>query len=392
MNATNLFRQAFKAVLLIILVFFLLVPGSNPFDQIIDARASAGIAQELAAAVDAIYLPMILKPSMSPIQCGIPVDEQFTAGEIDTFYFDALAGDYVSITADRRIIGAYKLTLLSSTGVELGSDNSIVDEPELINQLIPLSGTYMIQLDGQKTAAGPYTLALYCAPAKMAASPTNLVYGSAQNNSLPTAGSQKFFRFTGEQGDTVTIAGDRRPNGVWKLRLFDSRGFQLAVDDSQSGAPEILNQQLPSTGIYLVVADGVASATGDFTLSLYGPPLKLGAGVTAFDIIYDVKYPGSLTYIGQERLYTFFGHSGDRVRILGTSLQPDGVYQLRLINPFGVQIAYQNTQIFPISLQVNLIDSGVYMIVIDGMEYYDPGSGSVVDASGTYDLTVDQID
>jgi hypothetical protein len=93
-----------------------------------------------------------------------------------------------------------------------------------------------------------------------------LLYGEVETGSFP-AGSSNFWRFSGQQGDSIMIFMSD-PTLDTYLYLRDTNGNELIRDDDSGGNFDSLINGfvLPYTGEYIIEATGYAGGGGSYTI------------------------------------------------------------------------------------------------------------------------------
>jgi serine/threonine-protein kinase len=195
-------------------------------------------------------------------------------------------------------------------------------------------------------------------------------------------GDEHVWAFTGSGGDIVTIAMNETDGMDTYLTLYDSDVNELEHDDDSGDSLNALieNYELPSDGIYVIVARGFGHQGGSYELSLAcgsttpstssGTSLGTGDGFYC-DEVWDAgqidcgdSFTGTVAD-GYEHQYTFYGTVGQSVTI-GMNRVEDIDPYLRLIAPNGEEEIHNDDGAgYPDSLIEDHIleETGMYIIV-----------------------------
>ncbi len=208
-------------------------------------------------------------PSGSDIAIGDSISGNLSGNDLTASYtFEGETGQIVTITATSDDFDAY-LRLLDPDGDELTSDD---DSAGSLNARIsfyqlPSNGTYTIVVESFDSVGGSYTLSLG------AAEINNIEYTQTVNGVLTETESTAGYRFTGQEGDVITILLQSSEFDAYlSLTQADSEdSYALMTDDDSGGGSDsrIGPFTLPETGDYIITVSSYDSTvTGAYTLTL----------------------------------------------------------------------------------------------------------------------------
>lgn len=218
-------------------------------------------------------------------------------------------------------------------------------------------------------------------PAKYASAPIATtagltIDGAATTVTIPTAGQKAILRFTGSQGQRLSLgfsgvtmadffAVPYSPYGGSFGRAQFDLGWRFAGGDQQTLFGAIPLPPLPVSGIYEVVIDPVGTATGSVTATLSsrvpGTLNLTGAGTTV-----------NLSRVQQQAELTFGATAGQRIGIgvSGSTFPAGTVAAVRLTEPHGAAVFWRDTfDVDPFSLDGEDLDftpteTGTYRLII----------------------------
>ena len=218
-------------------------------------------------------------------------------------------------------------------------------------------------------------------PAKYASAPIATtagltIDGAATTVTIPTAGQKAILRFTGSQGQRLSLgfsgvtmadfyAVPYSPYGGSFGRAQFDLGWRYAGGDQQTLFGAIPLPPLPVSGIYEVVIDPVGTATGSVTATLSsrvaGTLSLTGAGTTV-----------NLSRVQQQADLTFSATAGQRIGIgvSGSTFPAGTVAAVRLTEPHGAAVFWRDTfDVDPFSLDGEDLDftaaeTGTYRLII----------------------------
>jgi YD repeat-containing protein len=253
-------------------------------------------------------------------------------------------------------------------------------------QALPVSGTYTVLLDPNRTGTGQATLTLYDVPADITGTITS---GSPTTVNVTTPGQNVKLTFTGSAGERMSAtATNFSMSACWpRLSILKPDGAELVGVDGNCASANIFIEPttLPTTGTYTLMFNPPKSTTGQVTLGLHN----------VVDVTGTIT-PGSpqnvtVTTPGQDVRLTFTGTAGERMSTLSNNSTITGCWpRLSILKPDGSELvgadgncAAGNIYIEPATLPVN----GTYTL-----RFNPPGPStgqvilavySVVDVTGT---------
>jgi hypothetical protein len=251
-------------------------------------------------------------PSGSDIAIGDTVSGNLSGNDLTASYtFEGEAGQIVTITATAEDFDAY-LRLLDPDGDELTTDD---DSAGSLNARIsfyqlPSNGTYTIVVESFDSAGGSYNLSLSAAEIE------NIEYTQTVNGILSEAESTAGYRFTGQEGDVITILLQSSVFDTYlSLTQADSEdSYPLMTDDDSGGGSDsrIGPFTLPETGDYIITVSSYdASVTGAYTLTLDRAILS--------PIAFDETVEVDITAESNANYFQFEGLTGDVISVRADS-------------------------------------------------------------------------
>jgi hypothetical protein len=211
----------------------------------------------------------VMAQTAEPIDFGDTVDGSLTAETESLEYtFEAELGQYITVTMIADNFDAY-LRLNDSKGNEVASND---DGAGNLNARIgpfklPFNDTFTIvatSLSG--TASGDFTVSLATAEI------SNIEYTQTVDGELTTAQAAVTYNFTGETGDSVSIAMNSDAfDSYLRLASAADPSIDLVTNDDSGGDLNAMigPYVLPETGEYVITATSLnGTSTGSFTLSL----------------------------------------------------------------------------------------------------------------------------
>lgn len=247
--------------------------------------------------------------------------------DVDLFRLTAFGGSTLSLETSLPVGGASMDTVLrvfdpSGNQVALDNDGGVAGYSRITNLILNSTGTYYVGVSGYGNVAyNPYvpgsgtpgSTGNYALAATLSVPDVGDTLATAYTTGLsgnggfthgnpigngPFAGLDvDLYQFVGAAAGTVTL--ETFPTGFGAnmdtiLRLFDSAGNQLLVDDdSGGGLYSLINYSLTSTGTYYVGVSGYANFGYDptlggsgtsQTLGTYGLQITLTGGVPEMDV------------------------------------------------------------------------------------------------------------
>lgn len=256
--------------------------------------------------------------------------------------FNGMAGQSVSVVLTPLDEFDAILNLYGPDGTRLAAlDEGFSGDPEVVSGLrLPITGEYTIFVSSFADVAGLYTLTL-----SRGGEPTanfydagDLIIGQTHPESLRPHEAHAWF-FSGQAGTNimlrVTPLAENLDLDIWLLDPDINR--LAAVDEFLVGEAEVIQQQLPVDGQYLVLIREFTGQPGDYEISLVtvtdAPPVY--AGAISVGSVMSNSLP-----TGQNVFWLLEGVANERVTItvrpLGTADSPPGDLILQLQSPDGI--------------------------------------------------------
>ena len=227
------------------------------------------------------------------------------AGDVDTWFVDLTAGQYLSVDVDAAEVGSpldATLALIAPDGATLLAFNDDFDEIDSrISYRIPASGRYFLVLRAFGGAGGPtlqYAInvgAVTCAAVGSehepndtpgAATPTTIgdsVSGQICSQDGTGSGDVDYWAFTGQAGTTIELDIDAAQLGLLVdpvIALYAPDGTtRLGINDDADGSDSRLRFSITTTGTYYTtVADAAGNGSNPFPYVLHVRSLTPGPG------------------------------------------------------------------------------------------------------------------
>ncbi len=245
-------------------------------------------------------------------------DGAFSTRDVDMYEISGVTGSTFTATTGQPSVGGSMdtvLRLFNSAGTQVAINDNFAGLYSKISYAFPTAGTYYVGVSGGGNTSyspivggsgvvgsgtGVYRLdmSLDVGDSLATASATGIAFTGNFTRSSTTIGDGAFgssdvdfYKISGAMGSTFS-AITSQPASIATgmdtvLRLFDSSGAQVAVNDNSAGLYSQLNYTLPATGVYYVgvsgagnisynpnsLGSGQAGSTGDYSLklTLYSP-------------------------------------------------------------------------------------------------------------------------
>ncbi len=263
---------------------------------------------------------------VSGAEIGLEIDDSIgTAGEVDTYTFEAQAGQRVYFDAlDSDGVAVWSLADPSGTQVFTHALVSSVD-PGLY--VVDRTGTYTISVQGSGDRTGAYGFKVW----DVAELEISIAIGDTVSDGVPVAGAgniesaggQDIYLFDGQAGQRVYFDA-LNSDGVAVWSLHDSEGralFTHALVSSVDPGEVTLNV----SGVYSILVHGNGDRTGPYRFKIWEAseleiPIRVGDAVS--DGV-PVAGAGNIESAGGQDIYLFDGQAGQRVYF--DALNSDGV-------------------------------------------------------------------
>jgi hypothetical protein len=199
------------------------------------------------------------------------VNAQLAAGETHGWYYNATAGDVITITVGPASDVDLELVVNDPQGTKVaGRDYTPAGGAETIVGLdLDQSGEYQILVNEVYGEPGDYGLVVMDRDSTTIRFIGNLSYGASRSTSLP-ADTNHLWHFQGTDGDNITIRLTPTDNSDPAFVLYGpDMGNQIGrVDGSGSGDAEQSSFQLTETGFYTIWIEVFGGGDARYELSL----------------------------------------------------------------------------------------------------------------------------
>jgi hypothetical protein len=310
------------------------------------------------------------------IQCSISA-----AGEIDSYSFNASAGDKILV---RMGISSGTFTpdlqLFDPGGTKLcDGSNPTLFSAEIATCTLSSTGTHTIlAYDHDGISTGDYYL--YLQRLNDPGSPVAISLGQTLSGSIPTPAEMDTYTFTGIAGDKVLVRMGNS-SGILdpELRLYGPDGTKLceALNAASAYSIEIASCTLTSTGTQAILAydhNGFKTYTGDYSLVLQ----RLNNPSSPATISFGQTLSGTINPAAKMDSYTFTATAGDKVLVrMGNS---SGIIspELRLYGPDGTKLCETLNTTSAYSIEIpscTLTSTGIHTFLAFGHEGFRSYTG-----------------
>lgn len=211
--------------------------------------------------------------------------------------------------------------------------------------IIASSGTYIIVATRYDNSAGSFVLTLEetadSGSGSTRLAPLSLAYGESATGSLNNQQFARYYSFTAEAGDLVTVDLERGGSGDLDATvMLADIDFQSLIEDDDSGEGQnarIADYRIPADGRYHIIAtryEGATGATsGEYRLALDrldNPFADLPPDTATLN--YGTSVTGKISADNPEDLYVFYGRAGEVVSISMTRVDGNLDAFLELLN------------------------------------------------------------
>jgi len=292
------------------------------------------------------------------------IDSIVALSQMDAYRFTAEAGDVVLIRmSDGSDVGIDpQLELFGPDGSRIADAVSFEFQAEILDQILPANGEYtIITSEGNGNEFDTYGLSLQCV--NQEGGSQAISYGYSAHADISTLSDMDAYRFVAEAGDVVIIRmSDSSDVGIDpRLELFGPDGSRIADDYSAKFQAEILDQILPASGEYTIIASERYGNDFD-TYGLCLQCVNQEGGSQA--ISYGYSFTTTIITLAQMDAYRFIAEAGDVVLIRMSDDSDVGIDpRLELFGPNGVRIAEASGSTQAEILDQILMENGEYTIV-----------------------------
>lgn len=253
-----------------------------------------------------IAVSSALSGEVVPQGSAVAVDIK-RVGQNAYYTFAGQSGQTVSVQLSDVTIRSGYFSILKPDGMPLGKPTSFVSGSAMIpGQVLPTSGTYVIQIDPDLSYTGKAKLALYNAPELTGSIMIDQVTATP---TLTVPGQRGRYTFDGTAGQRINLGmtGVSILSSTVSILKPDGTKWSSATIGPSGGSLDPLFA-LPETGTYTVMVEPVSNYTGSMTLALSSPI----TGTLALD---GPSAPVSLNKPGQTARYTFDGKAGQWISL-----------------------------------------------------------------------------
>lgn len=220
------------------------------------------------------------------------------AGDEDDFYFNAAAGQTITMRANATGGGLDPIIVLynPSGSYITHNDDDLPNHTtnSRLVQSINTAGRYKIKVLGWGTTTGNYSIEVQ-ASSPAAADPDDgrwIAQGQTLNGTINPDDDRDTYYFTGSAGTVVSVRMNRQGGALDSfLELYDNGGALIASNDDGGGnLNSLVVKSLPNTGTYRLAARSLNSrSSGSYSLSLAttytaNNNLALRSGATASSV------------------------------------------------------------------------------------------------------------
>lgn len=199
------------------------------------------------------------------------VNAQLAAGETHVWYYNATAGDVITITVGPARDVDLELVVNDPQGTWVTSrDYTPVGGAEtIVGLILDQDEEYQILVNEVYGEPGDYALVVMDRDSTTIRFTGNLSYGASRSTSLP-ADTDHLWHFQGTAGDNITIRLAPTDNSDLAFVLYgpDMDDQPDRVDGSGSGGAEQSSFQLAETGFYTIWIEVYGGGEGGYELSL----------------------------------------------------------------------------------------------------------------------------
>ena len=259
----------------------------------------------------------VTEPTVSLSGLGGVHSGSLAAGGLDTFTFDAPAGQFLYLDSQDRDFDGSSIQILDPSGSSIYNNNASYDSGVL---RLMQSGTYTVAVSS--SSAADYQFRLLALPNDT----STLTLNSEASDSL-SPNEARIYRFDGASGQRLYYDALSTSNQGVNVSLVNPNGQIVSVNQNANSDTDLFT--LTDSGTYYLLLDSTASTTAgyDFRLLDTSPSYTLGATQSG------TLNPGTST-----DLYHFSGTEGQRVFVNITASNPDYVGYWRLYSPTNQQL------------------------------------------------------
>jgi hypothetical protein len=350
------------------------LPVSGRYSMLVDPQGTASGSMTLT-----LYdVPPDVTDSISPGGPAVTVSMGPVPGQNAILRFDGNAGQRVSVRLSSVTIGtspccSAQVSIWKPDGSNLVSPTLVGTNGGFLDtRALPVSGSYTILVDPQKTDLGAMTLAVYDVPPDV--DPSISPGGSPVAVSMgPVPGQNAVLHFFGVPGQRVSLGMSNVTIGTSgccsaQVSIWKPDGSNLVYPTLVGTTGGFLDTRaLPVSGLYTILVDPQSTSLGSMTLALFDVPSAVSGSIVAGG------GPVSLALAptpGQNATLRFDGTAGQRISLrisnvtIGTS--PCCGTRVSLLKPDGTNVispALVGTS--GVTMTASLPVTGQYSILVD---------------------------
>jgi len=255
-----------------------------------------------------------------------------TPGQNARLFFNATAGQQISVTLANVTIASAAVSLLAPDGslvtsMELDQYGGMLD-----HVATPATGTYTLLIDPAGPNVGQVTATLYDSSDTLG---SIVAGGPSVTVQTTTAGQNARLSFAGSAGQRVSLLVSPYTVSIFtEVSILAPDGTILSTGPLYSGYNFHEPVTLPVTGMYTILVDPPGSNVGSVTLTLYDVPPDISAPIAigGGPVTVAVSVPG------QNATLTFSGTAGQHItlQLSDVTIASTGVF---VRNPDGSTLA-----------------------------------------------------
>ena len=331
------------------------------------------IAVALVAAAAFVSTELFVSAQGRMVSYGETVNGTISSGAVETWAFDGISGDVVTIDLGRTAGNLTPLVTLEDPagGVVLRMDWPAVG-PAGFSATVSLraTGRYSLSVAGKDATTGDYALTLIL----VEDDPGDgvLAYGHVASGSITDESFRTFWSFRGTRDDVIDVnMTATRGDLDAELVLYSPGGVVLDTADSGGTGLDaaLLAYRLPTTGVYSIEArragsdSGTAGTTqGDYNLALtLRAAGESDAAPTTAPLALASEARGRLTTESPSALYSIEGEGAVAVAL--DTLDPSQVATVTVLTP-GQALIDSVTGLAPLRAGVILPEAGTYWVEV----------------------------
>jgi hypothetical protein len=213
--------------------------------------------------------PAVIPTGGGPITFGSTLDGTVAQNETQEWTFNASTGDRIDVRVEPNDDFDLVFDILNEERISIVPGGQIDESfaaEQIQNLTIPISGQYIIAVTGFDGTSGEYEVSLSISEA---APPGSTLLASDTLSS----GSEHLFPFNSSAGG-ATVVAVVDPEGDFDaiLSIYDDSNDTLLEEVDNSFDRETLTFRLPSGGNYYFRVTGFGTSSGNYNISLSGPP------------------------------------------------------------------------------------------------------------------------